>query len=293
MRWQPAHTGLLRCAVRRSRMVLRVGSGFSTLEKSTFGGGRGTIWHRNSSRSALPRRVGELRPGCAFAARKLASVSRPDPIAVAWELVLAPPRRRWHVIDRPQRGRDERISAGEQVAVVFLLHQQVIHDRAQCLLTRILRRGAVELGIDLGVFGQRREFVKIEHVIEEGTYPRLEARAREHAAHGPFAACRGIQLAALGLLQQLIVGRGVPQEQTQARCERILSQPHFARVLRIGFRLIDDEQKIRRNEHPLERGRQPEVEVTQMVRSVVRLGDNPRQFEGCERPTIEQPADGR
>ena len=29
-----------------------------------YGGGGGTVWHISNSRSALPRKVGELRPGC-------------------------------------------------------------------------------------------------------------------------------------------------------------------------------------------------------------------------------------
>jgi two-component system chemotaxis sensor kinase CheA len=51
--------------------------GFSTAEKSTFAGGRGTTWHSSTSRSALPRSVAELRPGCEWPARKLMCVSRP------------------------------------------------------------------------------------------------------------------------------------------------------------------------------------------------------------------------
>ena len=75
--WQPAHTGLVRCRSRRSRAVFSRESGSSSSEKSTFGGGRGTVWHSSSSRTALPRSVGELRPGWACAARKLTWVRSP------------------------------------------------------------------------------------------------------------------------------------------------------------------------------------------------------------------------
>ena len=41
------------------------------------GGGGGTGWHSRTSRNALPRSVGELRPGCEWTARKLIWVRRP------------------------------------------------------------------------------------------------------------------------------------------------------------------------------------------------------------------------
>ncbi len=63
IRWQPAQVGLDACTCRRSRAVFKLASGSSSAEKSTFGGGGGTFWHKNSSRIALPRRVGELRAG--------------------------------------------------------------------------------------------------------------------------------------------------------------------------------------------------------------------------------------
>ncbi len=69
--WQPAQTGFLRWKATRSRAVLNGDLGSSSAEKSTFGGGAGTFWHRNNSRSALPRKVTELRAGCECTARKL------------------------------------------------------------------------------------------------------------------------------------------------------------------------------------------------------------------------------
>ena len=78
MRWQPAHTGFSRCTVSRSRAVRSSRfSVSSSNEKSTSAGGSGTGWHNSSSRSACPRSVGELRPSCENAARKLICVSRP------------------------------------------------------------------------------------------------------------------------------------------------------------------------------------------------------------------------
>ena len=44
----------------KPRWVLCSDFGFSSAEKSTFAGGRGTGWHSSSSRKALPRRVGEV-----------------------------------------------------------------------------------------------------------------------------------------------------------------------------------------------------------------------------------------
>ena len=59
--WQPAHTGLVACAFRRSRAVLYSGLFVSvTRSKLTAAGGAGTFWHRSTSRKALPRKVGEL-----------------------------------------------------------------------------------------------------------------------------------------------------------------------------------------------------------------------------------------
>ena len=78
MRWQPAHTGLLRCTASRSRAVRSSRfSVSSSSEKSTSAGGSGTAWHRSSSRSAWPRSVGELRPSWENAARKLICVNSP------------------------------------------------------------------------------------------------------------------------------------------------------------------------------------------------------------------------
>ena len=47
-----------------SGAVRKLALGFSTAEKSTLAGGRGTGWHSSSSRNAFPRKVAELRPGC-------------------------------------------------------------------------------------------------------------------------------------------------------------------------------------------------------------------------------------
>src|SRR5258708_2700291 len=75
--WQPAQDAFVAWTCNRSRAVFKLGSGSSSFEKSTFGGGVGTFWHRKTSRSALPRRVAELRAGCACAARKATCIRRP------------------------------------------------------------------------------------------------------------------------------------------------------------------------------------------------------------------------
>ena len=45
--------------------------------KFTLPGGSGTFWQSSTVRSALPRMVGELRPGVECSARKLIWVKRP------------------------------------------------------------------------------------------------------------------------------------------------------------------------------------------------------------------------
>src|SRR5690242_5876377 len=62
--WQEWQVGLVAWASRRWRTVLRVGLLTSlTSEKSTLGGGGGVGEHSKMSSTALPRSVGEERPG--------------------------------------------------------------------------------------------------------------------------------------------------------------------------------------------------------------------------------------
>src|SRR5580692_10402569 len=77
--WQPAQVGWLIWAPRRARAVWKAGFLVSwTRAKFTLPGGSGTFWHRNISRSALPRMVGELRPGWECSATKLAWDNKPE-----------------------------------------------------------------------------------------------------------------------------------------------------------------------------------------------------------------------
>ena len=85
--WQPAHTSLV--DVRRQALARGAAIGaalLGELEKSMSPGGGGTSWQSSTSRTNLPRRVGELRPGCERSASRLTWVSRPARGAVGGKL---------------------------------------------------------------------------------------------------------------------------------------------------------------------------------------------------------------
>src|SRR5215510_9275650 len=67
--WQPAHDWLVVCDESRSRLVIGLASVTGGRLVFTPGGGSGTCWQRNCSRTNRPRAVGDESSGLAVDAR--------------------------------------------------------------------------------------------------------------------------------------------------------------------------------------------------------------------------------
>src|SRR5207249_5002955 len=70
--WQPAQGCCLACADIRSRLVCGLSSFTGGKLLLTPGGGSGTFWHRNCSRTKTPRDVGDVSFGLLVRARNVA-----------------------------------------------------------------------------------------------------------------------------------------------------------------------------------------------------------------------------
>ncbi len=212
---------------------------------------------------------------------------------VLGEGVARPRGRRRQLVDGGQARRDESVAGREQVAVVALFGDQVIDRHAQGFLARVGGGDAGEGGIHLGVLRQRREGIEGEHVIEEGAHALFQARAGQHAVDLGQTPFGSLQLALPGGAQQLVVGRGVPQEQGEARRQRIGLQALGAGFGGVGFRGLHDEQNVGADQHRLDRDREALVEILQPVGGGARLVHIFLEFTRCKRPAVDQPADAR
>ena len=157
-----------------------------------------------------------------------------------------------HAIDWRELHRHECLSGREQVAIVGVLREQMIDDRQQGLLARMLEGGAGHRGIDAGILGEAVEFVEGQHVIEECAHTVLEPGACQQAFHRVVQTRLAVQFAPAGRRQQRRVRWRVPQQEAEPGGQRIGIETRLARPPRIGLGLLDDEQEFRADENRLE-----------------------------------------
>ena len=69
-----------------------------------------------------------------------------------------------------------------------------------------------------------------------------------------------------GGTQQLVVGRRIPQEKAEPARQRVRIEAREARPCRVGFGPVRDEQRLRRQQQPLERDREAAVEIAELFR---------------------------
>ena len=145
-------------------------------------GGGGTSVHSSTSRTNLPRSVGELRPGCERSASRLTCVSRPARALPAGNSNGSQPsaRAHRHPVDDAERAGHERAPRGEQLAVVAVVVEQVVGDDAQGLLARVLDQRLAEGGEERRILAHQAvlDLVEAVEVGEEGAHGVLQARRR-------------------------------------------------------------------------------------------------------------------
>ncbi len=159
-------------------------------------------------------------------------------LAALGEFIRHPPVHRRDVIDRGEVHRHERVARREQIAVVLVLGDQVVDDGPHRLFARIGERAARDGRICHRILRQAVEALELHQVFEERAHTVFEPRALQHRIDDLLAAFASLQLAAFRRTQQLIVRCRIPQEEAQARCQRVGIEALATLVLRI--RLGDD-----------------------------------------------------
>ena len=101
-------------------------------------------------------------------------------------------------IKRTRDRSDEGLAGGEEVAIVALLVQQVVHDGPQQLLARLLDGLQREARIDRGVLREGVETFHHEEVAEERPHTVLVERRGDHPIDFATQSRRLVQIAALG-----------------------------------------------------------------------------------------------
>ena len=103
-----------------------------------------------------------------------------------------------------------------EIPIVLLLHDELVDHGSQRLLAGVRDRYASEERVDRRILRQSVEVVEGKHIVEERAHAVFQAGAREHRVDQPLPAPGGLNVAARGRLQDLVIGAGVPQEKAQA-----------------------------------------------------------------------------
>ena len=98
-----------------------------------------------------------------------------------------------------------------------------------------------------------------------------------------------MQFAAFRRIQQSIVRRSVPQEETQAGGKGPGVEPLRPRAARMGFRPIHDENEFRADQYGFQRQGQSRIEIFRLFRRVSGDIDKLGKSGVIECLTVEQP----